>query len=88
MANRVAAANGEKQCSSCRIERYSVDAAADSKRWQGLAFVGLQLFDHGEAFELRNCPCGSTLAWPIDWAAARRGRVVYLHIDFQLPEAA
>lgn len=31
-------------------------------RWRSLRWVGLQLYDWGEVQELRNCPCGTTLA--------------------------
>lgn len=80
-------AKGMKCCSSCPVERYTVGGGG-TKTWQSLKFVGLQVFEHGEAFELRNCACGSTLAWPIDCAEANAGRVAYLQVDFQLAEAA
>jgi hypothetical protein len=71
---------GNKRC-GCGKE-HSLEA------WARLRLLGPQIFEHGEAFELRNCPCDSTMAWPIDWLAARRGEVVYLAVDFQLSEAA
>lgn len=72
--------NGDKLCGCGR--RHSRQA------WATLPRVGQQLFEHGEAFELRNCPCGSTLVWPIDFDEATAGRTVYLSVDFQAAEAA
>jgi hypothetical protein len=75
-------------CGMIDQKRCSCGKKHSAEAWRQLQCVGRQVFEHGEAFELRNCACGSTLAWPIEWAAARRGEVVYLAVDFQLSEAA
>lgn len=79
---------GEKAC-TCGLRRFTVDRfeMKSEAAWQSQQLVGLQIFEHGEAFELRNCPvCNSTLAWPIDWVAARQGRTVYLNVDYVFTE--
>lgn len=47
---------GIKQCPCC-------GSAFTHAEWKALEFVGIQSFDGDpEELELRNCPCGSTIA--------------------------
>lgn len=41
---------------------YHEDLKLDPIRWEGLDLVGYQEYDDNEYLELRNCPCGSTIA--------------------------
>ena len=48
-----------KKCNKCKTE-YSPE------EWKNLRYIGTQEgFDDIPAMELRNCPCGSTLAKPV-----------------------
>ncbi|MBX3209685.1 MAG: hypothetical protein KF764_31920 [Labilithrix sp.] len=45
-----------KQCRGC-------GASYEEESWRELPFVGV---DHAYRLEFRNCPCGSTLAVPLE----------------------
>lgn len=41
----------------------------DAARWEQLRYVGMMVLGRGDALELRNCSCGSTLAVQVDETA-------------------
>jgi hypothetical protein len=42
------------------------DLKRDAARWAQLHYVGMMVLGRGDALELRNCTCGSTLAVQVD----------------------
>ncbi|HEY6019892.1 MAG TPA: hypothetical protein VIY48_08310 [Candidatus Paceibacterota bacterium] len=43
-------------------QAYHATLKADPVQWQSLTYVGPQEIDEESHLELRNCPCGSTIA--------------------------
>lgn len=50
--------DGRRRC----CDQATHDALRESDAWNRLEFVGYQDDGQGEKLELRNCPCGATLA--------------------------
>lgn len=45
-------------CTQAKHDKLKADPVA----WKGLFYVGIQEVDETYSLELRNCPCGSTIA--------------------------